>query len=262
MIYNPLTQETAEDKIKAYKDFNNPNDIFFQKENDSDFYDESSIEEEANSLQEDKEIEEIDKAKKEQGRLNDLLTKQPFGQSIVGPLIAQETKIPFKAPRPIVDFTKYDDDEIAQNMISKINFSNYNTADKLYLRVLGARESDYRVGADKGQYKGMFQFNKDSLSAVGINMKDYLNNENVQFQAALKYRDSNLKTLQNYQKFIGTQKDGVLVTRNGLGAMAHLLGPSTVKDYFDGTTKTKLAQKGFRDGNGTHISEYLKMFTQ
>lgn len=265
MIFNPLKSASAEEKIKTFEAFNDPSNMFTKEIKIDDFTasNRDEMENELNAIEEDKQQKAIQRASREQESLIEQINK-PFGQPIITPLAtaAPIIKVPYKPSKSLIDFNKYDKDEIAKKVINKIDSSNYNNADRHYLKILGARESDFRKNAGKGQYKGIYQFNTDSLSMVGIKMQDYLNDEEIQFDAALKYRDANLNQLKDYQKYIGQIKDGVLVTRNGLGAMAHLLGAGTVRDYFDETKKTKLAQKGFKDGNGTHISEYLRMFAQ
>lgn len=153
------------------------------------------------------------------------------------------------------------DDPIVKNVLKSINNLKVSNEDKNYLITLGARESSLNPGARQGSYSGLYQFNVNSLKTVGIPMSRYRRDINAQNQAALKYKEHNLSVLKNYQKFIGVRKDGVLITRNGLAAAAHLLGASTVMDYLDNTRKTKLAKSGFKDGLGTHISEYFGLFS-
>ena len=61
-------------------------------------------------------------------------------------------------------------------------------------------------------------------------------------------------------KYEGKIYKGVKITKNGVRAMAHLLGAGSVKDFFNNTQNTPFAKKGFVDGNGTHITEYARMF--
>lgn len=262
MLFDDLLSGTPEEKLKNYQAFNDPSNMFTKNVDVDDFTvsNRASMESQISAIQEDKEINLLDKLTLENENLTAMVNK-PFGDTYFG---RPETtiKVPYaKVTKPLVDLTKYDTDHTAQEIITKINNSSRSAVDKQYLKLLGARESDFRMNAVKGSYKGIYQFHPDTLKGIGYKMEDYLKNPEIQFEAALKYRDANLRELKNYQKQIGQLKDGVKVTTNGLGAMAHLLGAATVKDYFDGTSKTKLAKNGFKDGNGTHISEYLKMFS-
>lgn len=134
--------------------------------------------------------------------------------------------------------------------------------DKEYLLKLGYRESglDPSARAKGSSFRGLYQFNNDSLKTVGINPKKYDTNIMAQFEAALKYRAHNLAQLKNYQKYIGEEYKGITITANGMAAAAHLLGAATVADWFDDTRNSEFAKRGFKDGNGTSITEYFKMF--
>jgi len=257
MFDNIFTSLTPEDKIKNYQLYNDPANMFNMDISLDSFAapDKDELESKINKQQEDKQK----KFLEESTRKNEELLAKLSNKPKYIPMVTPENPFPYLS-KPVIDLAKYDTDKVAQPIIKKIDDSSYDAADKTYLKLLGARESDFRQTAGKGSYRGIYQFNKDALAAVGIKMEDYLSDPHKQFEAALRYRDSNLNELKDYQKYIGTVKDGVLVTKNGIGAMAHLLGPNTVRDYFDGTKKTKLAQNGFKDGNGTPIQEYLKMF--
>jgi hypothetical protein len=261
MLNDDFINLSPQDKLKTYELFNDPSNLFTKEIQIDDFkaQDASVIEDPVNAAYEDDALKKLNKSKVKNDEL--LLKMQTLmtPTQTYPPIATDNNPFPYLR-KPVIDLSKYDTDQTAQSILKQIDASEYNESDKKYLKLLGARESDFRLTAGKGQYRGIYQFNKDSLKAVGIKMEDYLSSPKLQFEAALKYRDSNVKELGDYQKYIGTVKDGILVTKNGLGAMAHLLGPGTVKDYFDGTKKTKLAQNGFKDGNGTHIQEYLKIF--
>jgi hypothetical protein len=150
----------------------------------------------------------------------------------------------------------------SKQIMQGISDSSLKEGDKQYLLKLGMRESSFNPvdkTADK-KYKGLYQFDKDTLNTVGMTMDQYKGSVEAQNKAALLYKKHNLGILRNYFKFIGRQKDGTTITENGLAAAAHLLGAGTVMDYLNGTRKTPLGKKGFVDGLGTHISEYFELF--
>lgn len=264
-MFDNIIPGSPEEKLKQYEAFNSATGMFGKNVDVEDFI-ASTRPEIENKVDRQNAITKDQLTLTNVDNTDDLLS----GVNITNPIISSTTNynpIPTKnnpfpyLTKPVINLSKYDTDKTAQNVIKEIDSTDYSPGDKQYLKLLGARESDFRKTAGKGSYKGLYQFNKDSLNAIGLNMQDYLDNTKVQYDAALKYRDANLNQLKNYQKYIGSTKDGIRVTKNGLGAMAHLLGAATVRDYFDGTKNTKLAQNGFVDGNGTHISEYLKLFS-
>jgi hypothetical protein len=137
------------------------------------------------------------------------------------------------------------------------------TNDKKELLVtLAGKESSYDPFITNSLgYFGLYQFGKLALKDVNMSLADMQDVSN-QHKAMLKLTELNEKRLSPViDKFVGTVKDGVTITKNGILAAAHLLGASTVKDWFNNTTNTNLAKSGFKDANGTHILQYLKLFT-
>ena len=66
---------------------------------------------------------------------------------------------------------------------------------------------------------------------------------------------SNYKTLRRYiRKYDGKILHGVVVTKSGVLAAAHLGGAGNVRNWF---------RKGenFADANGTQITKYMKIFS-
>lgn len=154
---------------------------------------------------------------------------------------------------------------IPKNVVTNTIYnSKYNDEDKEYLLKLAGRESNYNpfiTGGFNNTYYGLYQFGSDALKTVGYTKKDFddINKQNI---AALKLAKINEKVLSPIMdKYIGKTVNGIYITKNGIRAASHLLGAGTVKDWFSGTKKTKLAKSGFVDGNGTHITEYFNLFT-
>lgn len=151
-------------------------------------------------------------------------------------------------------------DTNVKQVVDSIHSLGIDDNDQDYLLTLGNRESGLNPSAAQGSFKGLYQFNRDSLKSVGISENDYKSDLNKQHLAALKYKNINLKILHNYTKYIGTTFKGTPITENGLAAAAHLLGAGTVMDWFDGTKHSERAKKGFVDGLGTNITEYFQLF--
>lgn len=159
-----------------------------------------------------------------------------------------------KLKKPILD-------EVGvKRIIESIDGLGLEKDDADYLIKLAERESGYNPRARQGSFKGLYQFNKDSLKTVQINEDEYDSDVVKQHEAALKYKYYNLKILKPYFKFIGQSIKGIPITANGLAAAAHLLGAGTVKDFFDGTKKSERAKAGFKDALGTSILDYFALF--
>lgn len=142
---------------------------------------------------------------------------------------------------------------------------NYDTSkeNKEYLIKLAKRESSYQpLVQNSGGYFGLYQFGKSALKDVGMTIDDLKKSLSNQHKAALTLAKQNEEILKDIiQKYNGKYKEGVKLTKNGILAMAHLLGAGSVKDYFNGTKNTPFSKNGFVDGNKTHILEYAKLFS-
>jgi len=139
----------------------------------------------------------------------------------------------------------------------KETIDNLDVSDdqKDYLFTLGKRESGLNptISGKTGTYKGLYQFGPSALKEVGITEDQYMGNVYAQHEAALRLRDRNLQQLTKYKDYIGSSFRGVPITKNGMAAAAHLLGVGGVRDFFEH------GEVG-RDGNGTPITEYFKLF--
>lgn len=142
---------------------------------------------------------------------------------------------------------------------------NYDTSEenKEYLIKLAKRESSYQpLVQNSGGYFGLYQFGKSALKDVGMSKDDLKKSLNNQHKAALALAKQNERVLKDIiQQYNGKYKEGVKLTRNGILAMAHLLGAGSVKDYFNGTKNTHFSKNGFVDGNKTYILDYAKLFS-
>jgi hypothetical protein len=149
-----------------------------------------------------------------------------------------------------------------REVIQSISNLGISSEDKTYLIRLAKKESNFRPNVtNQFGYFGLYQFGADALKDVGKTKEDLSSSLETQHKAALELAKKNEKVLKDIlDNYEGKIYKGVKVTRNGVRAMAHLLGAGSVKDFFNGTQNTPFAKKGFVDGNGTHITEYAKMF--
>jgi len=137
----------------------------------------------------------------------------------------------------------------------KIPLINQN---KLFLSSIGRRESSNRYDVvNRWGYMGKYQFGRKTLNALGyknISNKQFLSNPKLQEEAMIKLLKHNKYILRReIRKYCGTQKHGVYITESGLLAAAHLAGPGNVKKWLR-------RGKSFKDGLGTDLVEYLKLF--
>jgi len=126
-----------------------------------------------------------------------------------------------------------------------------------YLEALGNFESgNSYTKVNRFGYMGRYQFGKATLKAVDINVskKTFLNSPDLQEEAMQRLMLSNYKTLKRYiKKYEGKVHHGILVTKSGVLAAAHLGGAGNVRRWFRNG-------KNFADGNGTKITSYMKIF--
>lgn len=182
----------------------------------------------------------------------------PFEE--INPTLSQYEEKPVEKRSEFVTNPNYNK-PTSNKIIDEINNLNIDDNDKSYLVKLAKRESNYNPTViNRFGYQGLYQFGDLALKDIGFTRTD-LNDTTKQHQAALALANKNEHRLKEIlEKYENQTFKGVKITRNGIRAAAHLLGASTVKDWFNGTTNNKISKRGFVDGNGVHITEYLKMF--
>ena len=127
-----------------------------------------------------------------------------------------------------------------------------------FLHNLGHFESGNRYSVvNRWGYMGRYQFHISTVEAVGIKAtkKQFLNSPSLQEEAMDRLLTANYKSLRRYiRKYDGKILHGVLVTKSGVLAAAHLGGAGNVRNWF---------RKGenFADANGTQITKYMKIFS-
>jgi len=127
-----------------------------------------------------------------------------------------------------------------------------------FLEDLGFRESsgNYKIVNQYG-YLGKYQFGRKTLNNIGmenISNREFLSNPELQEEAMQRLMLLNYKSLKRYiTKYEGTVVHGVLVTKSGVLAAAHLGGAGNVRKWF---------RRGivFKDANGTKITSYMRQF--
>lgn len=136
----------------------------------------------------------------------------------------------------------------------EIDLKNY----KSFLNKIGNFESGNRYGiVNRWGYMGRYQFHSSTLKSLDIKTtrKEFLSSPILQEQAMKKLLISNKRTLRRYiRKYNNKVVHGVYVTESGLLAAAHLGGAGNVIKWF---------RKGevFKDGNGTPITKYMRVFS-
>jgi len=127
-----------------------------------------------------------------------------------------------------------------------------------FLEDLGFRESSGNYKAvNKYGYLGKYQFGRKTLNAIDmkhISKRQFLSSPELQEEAMQRLMLANYKSLKRYvKKYNGTVVHGILITKSGVLAAAHLGGVGNVKKWF---------RRGieFKDANGTKITSYMKQF--
>lgn len=127
-----------------------------------------------------------------------------------------------------------------------------------FLKSIGNFESGNRYEiSNRWGYMGRYQFHLSTLKSIGIKTtrKEFLSSPTLQEEAMRKLLISNKRTLRRYiRKYDNKVVHGVYVTESGLLAAAHLGGAGNVIKWFK-------KGKVFKDGNGTPITRYMKVFS-
>jgi hypothetical protein len=115
------------------------------------------------------------------------------------------------------------------------------------------------VTVSKRGYLGMYQFHPRTLRIMGVkaSQEEFLQNPELQDSVMVAWMRDNARSLRGLiKRYHGTEHNGVYVTKAGIIAGAHLVGPGGVLAFF------YPEKYNFRtsDGNGVHVSEYMKRF--
>jgi hypothetical protein len=106
-------------------------------------------------------------------------------------------------------------------------------------------------------YMGKYQFGRSTLRTIGIyDFQEFLRNAEWQDKAFRALLEKNKWELRKeIEKYSGKVINGVQITESGLLAAAHLSGAGSVKKYLRSN-----GSNGFKDGFGTSLRSYIKLF--
>jgi hypothetical protein len=135
-----------------------------------------------------------------------------------------------------------------------------------YRLLLGYYESRNTYTIDNGKFMGAYQFGPSALNHLGldyITLEKFRKNPNIfpdslQDWAVVRFAEENQKMMStkiNLNYYIGRKINGVIVTRGGILAAAHLIGWSDCSKYLKTYGLFNPA-----DGNGTTANTYMKHF--
>lgn len=127
----------------------------------------------------------------------------------------------------------------------------------------------HRMGMQEGRgvydtvssrgYLGMYQFHTRTLAGIGITVskREFLNNPVLQDSAMILLMQKNSRILNKVIRArVGTYHNGVYLTKSGLLAGAHLVGPGGVLAWL---YPDKFSYKTV-DGNGVTVDQYVRRF--
>jgi len=159
------------------------------------------------------------------------------------------------------DFIQTEDDQAALPTNERIMLAS---ADKNFKTSMKKSESsgNYMVVNQEG-YMGAYQFGNarltDFKNATGKNFtkQEFLESQELQDEVFDWHTNDIVSYVNNkgLDKYIGTEINGVLVTLNGLVAVAHLGGKSGMSKFLKTDGKYNPA-----DSNGTTLTNYLNKF--
>lgn len=136
-----------------------------------------------------------------------------------------------------------------------------------FLDAVANRESNNNIRVvNRYGYMGKYQFSITTLHALGpqfrISRYRFLRNGDLQDSAMVEYLKQNKRYLQDIiDQYDGTWYDGTYITESGILAGAHLIGPVSVKAFFNPQYRTQNVRTRTKDANGTSVQEYLRAFS-
>lgn len=113
-------------------------------------------------------------------------------------------------------------------------------------------------------YIGLYQFGGIALKEVGLDGKidaeSFRNNPGIfppemQHEKMKELMSKNWYYMRKYHDRVGTEVDGIPITKSGMIAAAHLVGAKSVRQYLKSNGKINRA-----DANGVRVSDYMSKF--
>lgn len=129
-----------------------------------------------------------------------------------------------------------------------------------FLKLMGKIEGlgSYQTVSKSG-YLGLYQFHPRTLKILGVNVDKsaFLNNPKLQDSVMIVWMKDNARSLKGLiSRHDGTYYNGVYITKAGILAGAHLVGPGGVLSFFyPDRYKFKTV-----DGNGVPVQDYMIKF--
>lgn len=151
-----------------------------------------------------------------------------------------------------------EEEEVEESVVSTISVPYVGKTYAGFKQAMAYRESRGMLHlVNPYGYMGKYQFGRSTLRTVGIyDFQEFLRNAEWQDKAFRALLEKNKWELRKeIEKYSGKVINGVQITESGLLAAAHLAGAGSVKKYLrsNGTN-------GFKDGFGTSLGSYIKLF--
>jgi len=133
----------------------------------------------------------------------------------------------------------------------------------LFMRMMAERESNNTLAIVNWLgYMGKYQFGPRTLWGLGrefqVPRSYFLSTEALQDRAMLQYMRDNRVMIQDLiRRFDGKWYQGIYITESGLLAGSHLVGSHGLRAWLEGNTRVRII-----DAKGTHVSEYVRMFSK
>jgi hypothetical protein len=155
-----------------------------------------------------------------------------------------------------------DNKEIKELLLSETNKHNLKSFDE-FVKKVGMRESSGVWDTiNRAGYMGYFQLGSLALKDINVDInkigkKKFLHDKELQLDCFKKYLKKNRQYMKKVIKEWNNKEiAGIKVTESGILMGAHLVGQKNAKKFFN--SEGDYIPK---DGNGTPITEYLKMFS-
>lgn len=111
-------------------------------------------------------------------------------------------------------------------------------------------------------FLGKYQFRQQTLRELGMVVTDsqFLENVSLQDSAMILFMKDNQQSLRHViHEYAGTIYSGIHITRSGILAAGHLVGPGGVLAFFY-PNDSRWVKYPIKDGNGTTVEMYLEKF--
>lgn len=169
------------------------------------------------------------------------------------------TKKPKPEPTPVVQTPKADGTGVLIKKKAIKRKTKTGETRKFVHKIALMESKNNPLAINRLGMLGKYQFSPKTIKAMGFNVskEEFLADTELQDRVMIKFMKDNQRSLRGIiKRYAGQEVNGILITKSGILASAHLAGVGGVLAFFDSTRYNYSTS----DSNGATVAMYMKKF--